>query len=187
MADPEFILLGDALWLDFINTTASQSGTLDALPDPAAYRRWCKAVRAAPPENPEEWSQAVALRSLLTSLARSLDQGRGPPAPAIAALNALLQRVEGHQRLMRVGGGWQLRFAPGRPGLALEAVACSAAATLADPTVQIRHCVGQNCALFFSDNSPNQVRRWCSGQRCGRTGRIERRRASRPAPLLSDG
>jgi len=187
MADPEFILLGDALWLDFINTTTSQTGAGDALPDPAAYRRWCKALRAAPPEEPEDWSQAVAFRSLLWDLARSRDQGRGAPASAIAAVNALLRPVDGHQQLVRVGGAWQLRFAPGRPGRALEAVAWSAAGMLADPTVQIRQCVGQNCGLFFSDDSPNQARRWCSGQRCGRAGRIERRRASRPAPLLSDG
>ena len=187
MADPEFILLGDALWLDFVNTTTSQSGSREALPDPAAYRRWCKAVRAAPPEDPEEWGRAIHFRDLLRELAKSLDQGRGVPAPAIAAVNAELQRLEGHQRLVRVSGTWRLRFSPGRPGRALEAIACSAAAALADPTQQIRRCVGQNCALFFADSSPNQARRWCSGQRCGRSGRIERRRASRPTPLVSEG
>jgi predicted RNA-binding Zn ribbon-like protein len=109
------------------------------------------------------------------------------PASAIAAVNAELQRLEGHQRLVRVSGAWRLRFAPVRPGGALEAIACSAAATLADPAQQIHRCVGQSCPLFFSDSSPNQARRWCSGQRCGRTGRIERRRASRPTPLVSEG
>jgi predicted RNA-binding Zn ribbon-like protein len=186
MADPEFILLGDALWLDFINTTASQSGG-DALPDPAAYRRWCKAVRAAPPDEAEAYTEAMALRGQLVELARAIDQGRGAPSPAVAAINDLLQQAEGRQQLVRVGGGWQLHFAAGRPPLALEAVARSVAQTLADPRVQVRQCVGQNCRLFFSDDSPTQARRWCSGQRCGRTGRIERRRASRPAPLLSDG
>jgi len=185
MADPEFILLGDALWLDFINTITSQAG-MDALPDPAAYRRWCKAVRAAPPGEPEAYAEAVLLRNQLLDLARAVDQGRGAPASAIAAINGLLQRVDGYQQLVRIGGTWQLRFAPGHPGLALEAVARSAAETLADPRTQVRQCAGQNCRLFFSDDSPTQARRWCSGQRCGRKGRIERRRASRPAPLLSD-
>jgi predicted RNA-binding Zn ribbon-like protein len=186
MADPEFILLGDALWLDFINTVTSQAG-VDALPDPAAYRRWCKAVRAAPPDEPEAHAEAVSLRDHLVELARAIDQGRGAPASAIAAINGLLQQVEGCQQLVRVGGAWHLRFAPGRPALALEAVAMSAAQTLAEPRVQIRQCVGLDCRLYFSDDSPTQARRWCSGQRCGRTGRVERRRASRPAPLLSDG
>jgi predicted RNA-binding Zn ribbon-like protein len=185
MADSEFILLGDALWLDFINTIISQAGT-DALPDPASYRRWCKAVRAAPPDEPEAYTEAVSLRNHLLGLARAIDQGRAAPASAIAAMNGLLQRVEGYQQLVRIGGAWQLRFAPGRPGLVLEAVARSVAETLADPRVQVRQCAGQNCRLFFSDDSPTQARRWCSGQRCGRTGLIERRRASRPAPLLSD-
>jgi len=186
MADPEFILLGDALWLDFINTTTSQAG-VDALPDPAAYRRWCKAVRAAPPDEPEAYPEAVALRSHLVELARAIDQDRRAPSGTIAAINDLLQQVDGRQQLVRIGGAWQLRFAPGRPALALEAVAQSAAQTLADPRVQIRQCVGQNCRLFFSDDSLTQARRWCSGQRCGRTGKIERRRASRPSPLLADG
>lgn len=186
MADPEFILLGDALWLDFVNTTASQAGLRDALPDPAAYHRWCKAVRTPPPEGAEAWRDALSLRGHLVELARALNQGRGAPTSAVGAVNGRLQRLEGHQLLVRQGGAWQWRFTPGRVPDALEAVAASAAATLATPVLQVRQCVGQNCGLFFADDSPNQHRRWCSMQRCGRTGRVERRRASRPAPLVAD-
>ena len=45
MADPEFILLGDALWLDFVNTARGRGPVTDRLPDAAAYHRWTKATR----------------------------------------------------------------------------------------------------------------------------------------------
>ncbi len=40
MPDPEFLLLGDALWLEFVNTVATPSGVADAIPDAGAYLRW---------------------------------------------------------------------------------------------------------------------------------------------------
>jgi predicted RNA-binding Zn ribbon-like protein len=186
MADSEFILLGDALWLDFANTTRCQAGLRDALPDPASYHRWCKAVRAQAPADSDEWVEAIALRHVLRELARSLDEGRGAPASAVAAVNNLLRQGEGRQQLVRLGGAWHLQFHASRPASALEAVARSAAATLAQPLIQVRRCVGQNCGLFISDDTPSQQRRWCSGERCGRTGRIERRRSSRPVSLVPE-
>jgi predicted RNA-binding Zn ribbon-like protein len=58
----------------------------------------------------------------------------------------------------------------------LEAIARSAAAGLADPLLFVRRCAGESCSLFFSDDSPNQSRRWCSATVCGREVRVERRR-----------
>ena len=63
----------------------------------------------------------------------------------------------------------------GRPAL-LEAIAQSAAAALADPLLFVRRCAGESCSLFFTDNSPNQGRRWCNAAVCGRQVKVERRR-----------
>ncbi|HXI19542.1 MAG TPA: ABATE domain-containing protein, partial [Gemmatimonadales bacterium] len=65
MPDPEFLLLGDALWLEFVNTARTPPGPRDALADPAAYLRWTKAVRIEPPEVAAAFDEARRLRRQL--------------------------------------------------------------------------------------------------------------------------
>jgi predicted RNA-binding Zn ribbon-like protein len=185
--DPEFLLLGDALWLEFVNTAETAGAGRDALPDLAAYRRWTKSIRLEPPADAAAFHDAIRFRTKLLNLARAIDSGRTPPPSAIEAINTRLLTLEGRRQLVRIAGAWRLRFAPSRPPSALEAVALSAAETLANPLTVVRHCANPECALFFADDSPGQGRRWCSRSRCGQRGRIERRRTSRPAPMLSEG
>jgi predicted RNA-binding Zn ribbon-like protein len=91
-------------------------------------------------------------------------------------VNQVLTRGPGRERLVRTGGMWHIRFAPDRAPTALEAVARSVAATLADPSRIVRRCAGDPCSFVFLDDSPTQSRRWCSPTACGGRGRIERRR-----------
>ncbi|HTS86989.1 MAG TPA: ABATE domain-containing protein [Gemmatimonadales bacterium] len=185
MPDPEFLLLGDALWLDFVNTLQGVGGGPDALPDPAAYLRWTKANRVASPSDRTAYEDALRFRASLAELAKALDLGRKPPPSAVEVINARLLTVEGRQRLLRIAGAWRIRFAPARPPTAPEAIALSAAQTLANPLVFVRRCANPECGLFFADDTPGQGRRWCSANRCGQRGRIERRRTTR-APLLAE-
>ena len=187
MPDPEFLLLGDALWLEFVNTMGTPSGDRDALPDPGAYLRWTKAVRLESPPDAAAFVEATRFRGQLVQLAVAFDLGRSPPPATVEAMNRRLVSLEGRQQLVRIGGSWRLRFAPGRPPTALEAVALSAAQTLANPVIMVRRCANPECGLYFADDTASQSRRWCSRSRCGQRGRIERRRATRPAPMLSDG
>jgi predicted RNA-binding Zn ribbon-like protein len=78
-----------------------------------------------------------------------------------------------------VGGEWRLRFAPLRPPAPLEAIARSAAATLADGRMAVRRCSGEGCSLLFTDDSAHGSRRWCDAAECGRDARVERRRGLR--------
>ena len=187
MADPEFLLLGDALWLEFVNTAHTPPGPVDTLADPGAWLRWTKAVRVEPPTDRAGFTEARAFRTKLLGLARALDEGRSPSPGTIEAINARLGALNGREQLVRIGGSWRLRFQPARPPAALQAIAQSAAATLANPLVVVRHCANPECGLLFADESPQQSRRWCSRNRCGDRGRIERRRGSRPTPLLAEG
>jgi predicted RNA-binding Zn ribbon-like protein len=186
MADAEFLLLGDALWLEFVNTRPEVDRRPDALPDAAAYLRWTKAVRVEAPGVATGFEDALRFREQLRSLARALESSRVPPASTIEAINIRLALLEGREHLVRVGGAWRLRFAPGRPPSALEAIAHSAAQTLTNPLVTLRLCANPECGAFLLDDSPNQSRRWCSRSRCGDHGRIERRRSTRPTPLVAD-
>jgi len=177
MPDPEFTLLGDALWLDFVNTARGRSAAPpDQLPDPAAYHRWTKAEKLLSDVDAVPFPVVLAFRRELTLLAEALGAGRQPPASAIAAINARLSGQPGHEQLIRTAGAWELPFAPARPALALDAVARSAALTLADRARTVRRCAGDPCSLLFLDASTTQSRRWCSSAACGGRGRIERRR-----------
>jgi predicted RNA-binding Zn ribbon-like protein len=177
MADPEFTLLGDALWLDFVNTSRGRSASPpDLLTDPAAYHRWTKAEKLVSDVEAVPFPVILAFRRELTHLAEALSAGRQPPSSAIAAINARLSGQPGHEQLVRTAGAWELPFAPDRPPPALDAVARSAAGTLADRTRTVRQCAGDPCSLLFLDASPTQSRRWCSAVDCGGRGRIERRR-----------
>jgi predicted RNA-binding Zn ribbon-like protein len=176
--DAEFTLLGDAVWLDFVNTACGRVlSPPDLLPDDSALDRWVRAqnLLAQNGDRPP-LDLVLRFRDRLLELAEALHSGLQPPAGAITAINEQLARTGGAHQLTRVGGEWTLRFAPERrPGL-LEAIAQSAAACLADPLLFVRRCAGETCSLFFTDDSPNQGRRWCHAAVCGRQVKVERRR-----------
>lgn len=183
MPDPEFLLLGDTLWLDFVNTARIDK---DMLPDAAAFLRWCKAVRVDHVRGAEGFTQVRKFRDQLVTLAEALEAHRHPPASIIESINSRLAGLEGQERLLRVGGTWRMRFSPGRSPTALEAIAQSVASTLATPQASVRSCANQSCRLFLVDDSPSQSRRWCSRARCGHGTRVERRRNARLTPVVAD-
>lgn len=177
MPEPEFLLLGDAIWLDFVNTARGRTvPPADRLPDAAAYRRWTATLLLRADADDLSFGEVLRVRAGLTALAEALDRGERPPAPAISIINDLLRQSEGAEQLTRAGGEWRLQFAPGAPPPALVAVARSAALTLGDPLLLVRRCAGAGCSLFFTDDSVTQGRRCCSPEACGRTARVERRR-----------
>jgi predicted RNA-binding Zn ribbon-like protein len=180
MASDAFILLGDALWLDFVNTARGRTGFApDLLTCPAAFAQWCGLQHLDGNGGGPPFPAVLVLRDRLTELAQALHDQRQPSAGAIAALNEHLARSAGSHQLTRVSGEWRLRFAPAQPLGALEAVARSAAATLADPGVAVRQCAGEGCTLFFTDDSPTGSRRWCDPAVCGGNAWVERRRGLR--------
>ena len=177
MSQPEFILLGDAIWLDFVNTVRGRAiPPADRLPDAAAYQRWITTLQLRPDTDDLPFPEVQRVRSALLGLAEALDRGERPPAPAISIINDLLRRSDGAEQLTRAGGEWRLQFAAAAAPAALVAVARSAALTLGDPLLLVRQCAGADCSLFFTDDSVAQGRRCCSPEVCGRTARVERRR-----------
>jgi predicted RNA-binding Zn ribbon-like protein len=179
MEDTEFTLLGDAVWLDFVNSALGRTpNPPDLLPDSTAFARWTVAQRLLQLDRGPSYESVRALRTQLTALAHALHGGLQPPAGPIAAINELLAGCTGSQRLVRLSGEWQLQFAPSRPLLPLQAIARSAAATLADRSVAVRRCAGESCSLYFIDASPTRSRRWCNPAACGANLRVERRRGT---------
>jgi predicted RNA-binding Zn ribbon-like protein len=178
MSESEFTLLGDAVWLDFVNTARGRvSSPPELLPDLAAVGRWARAQSLGwIDDNGVALIEVLGFRDLLTALAEALHSDAQPPASSISAINEQLSRNGGAHQLTRLSGEWQLRFAPDRPPALLEAIAQSAAAALADPLLFVRRCAGERCSLFFTDSSANQGRRWCNAAVCGLQVKVERRR-----------
>ena len=177
MTTPEFTLLGDTLWLDFINTARGRGAAPpDLLPDEAALLRWSAAQSIDLNGGQPPLPLVLELRERLTALAEALHAGHQPPAASIAAINEQLAQGGGCHQLTRISGEWQLRFAPERRPGVLQALAQSAAASLADSLRFVRRCAGEGCSLFFSDDSPNQSRLWCNVAICGQQMNVERRR-----------
>jgi predicted RNA-binding Zn ribbon-like protein len=173
--EERFILLGDAVWLDFVNTARGREPSPpDRLTGPPAWDAWLDALQL--PRTTAPFEEVRALRGHLTDLAGALATNQPSPSASVGAINDLLASVPGGQRLVRVAGQWQLTFAPDQPPGVLPTLARMAAETLALPEPTIRVCAGPTCSLFLLDRSPTQYRRWCSLEHCGRGMRIERRR-----------
>lgn len=183
MPDTEFLLLGDALWLEFINTALPGR---DTLPDAAAFLRWSNAVRVDNQRGAEAFTQVRRFREQLVALAEALRDHRNPPPSVVESVNTRLAGLEGREHLVRVGGSWRMRFAPGRSPTAMEAIAHSVAQTLALPQANVRLCANSDCGLYLMDDSLNQSRRWCSKARCGHGTRVERRRGARLTPVVAE-
>jgi predicted RNA-binding Zn ribbon-like protein len=177
MAHPGFTFLGDAVWLDFVNSARGREpAPADLIPDCSAFECWAQALHLDSDLKATPFSEVRRFRDQLTALAEALHQGLQLPTAAIEAINEVLSRTPGNHQLTRISGEWKLRFAPSRALTAIETIARSAAATLADPHVAVRRCAGDGCSLFFTDSSPHRSRLWCSPAFCGRHARIERRR-----------
>jgi predicted RNA-binding Zn ribbon-like protein len=178
MDDPEFTLLGDAVWLDFVNSALGRTpDPPDLLPDADAFVRWAITLRLLQADRGPPYAAVRELRDHLTALAEAMSVDGQPPAGAIASINQLQAGCTGSHRLVRASGQWHLQFAPSRPRSPLEVIARSAAETLADRSVVVRRCAGEGCSLFFLDSSPTRSRRWCSPAACGASHRVERRRS----------
>ncbi|HEX6645248.1 MAG TPA: ABATE domain-containing protein [Gemmatimonadales bacterium] len=178
MADPEFILLGDALWLDFVNTARGRGPVTDRLPDAAAYHRWTKATRIGSDADTTPFPAVRRFRAKLLELAAALDGGAAAPPSVVAAVNKLLEQDTGRERLTREAGAWRLRFAPSAVPEGLVAIAHSAAATLSGTDTEVHECAADACTLLFAVPRGALERRWCSLEPCGRDTRIERRRGA---------
>lgn len=180
MGDPEFILLGDAVWLDFVNTGRGRGRAGDRLTDAAAYHRWAKASRLRSDADTVDYAEVRRFRSRLLRLAEALAAGLPAPTASITMINRLLHEAQGRQQLVRESGTWRLAFSPDATLPALAAVAHSAAVALADPVARVRQCAGRECTLYFSHGATDagQGRRWCAEAECGRAGWVERRRGA---------
>lgn len=165
-------------WLDLLTTKRMRRRPPEReyLTDPAALRRWLRAVgldpRRAP--GPDDVVAAIRLREALYALARAALDGARPPAPAVAVVNAAL----GSDRPPKVGARSDGLALPRPPDTdtALGWLARDAVGVLTGPgRDRLRACSDESCGGIFLDESGR--RRWCSDTRCGSRARVRAHRA----------
>ena len=179
VVEQDFVILGDAIWVDFVNTARGTGPVLDRLRSMEAWKRWIQLEKLPHDEGVMELGEILEFRERLTVLAQSLARERQAPSVSIHAINAALAHTTGYHQLTRVRGTWRTVFTPVHPATTFDAIARSAATTLADPGAVLRQCSGLACTLYFVDITPNHSRRWCSSTTCGKQLRVERRRTAR--------
>ncbi len=180
VSDAEFLLLGDALWLEFVNTAGAgwrRPRCTAAIREPTSAGPG--RLRVEPPRGCAPRSRRRAPpRPSCSALARRLDAGRRPPPSAIEAINRQLRGMDGREQLIRVSGIWRLRFQAVRPPRALEAIARSAAQTLTDPVSGATLCHPGLRPLLPDETTRTSPATGAPGAPCGRAAPIERRRGT---------
>jgi predicted RNA-binding Zn ribbon-like protein len=173
-----FLFLGNALWLDFVNTEIISGGErADLLRSEADLWAWLAQAGALETGNgPSETDgerllgRARDLRTSLRSMADQVTRGDSVSEEVVEAINGVLRLRQGNMQLCRDGDIWRQEFRSEDTGgdTALLPVAQSAAELLsAGEWRLVRRCEGPKCILYFYDTSKNHKRRWCSMAGCG--------------------
>jgi predicted RNA-binding Zn ribbon-like protein len=183
------IFVGDALGLDFLNSTATPIDTaIDWIEDGEGYLSWLEQahlvpgdvlrdmrVHALPGELDKVADQARILREWFRGFVRRY-RGRTLTAAALAELaplNRLLERDESFRRIapeqtaqgpfeLQTVRRWRNPDALLLPvGEALARLVCT------EDFSNVKACEGPACTLLFADHTRGHARRWCSMAICG--------------------
>lgn len=187
MHNPELVLAGGHLALDFLNTVApADASRVDALGAPGPFIQWLEgaslgteadmaALRASPPDARLLLADAQRLREAVAAIVDAHVTGARVPALALVEVNRVLSSRNEGVRLTGGPGHYRLSGVTTTSGpLGLIAPVAEAAARLlleADPA-RLRQCAAGGCGLWFLDTSRNGRRRWCSMARCGNRAKV---------------
>ncbi len=177
MSDHDFPFLGNALWVDFLNTQPALrgGGTDELINSPEAFSRWAVAAGEfglddlfTPDQG--EMEEALRFRAVLREGAGSLLAGAAPSKNTVAAVNEKLACSPVVSLLVEKNVGWDLvhRFVAGPATALLGRIAADFTRTLlSGQSDRLGRCEHPGCVMLFIDTSKNGKRRWCSMETCG--------------------
>ena len=163
----DFLFVGGAAWLDFVNTEKISHGArVDLLSTPEDLAEWAKAANLTSDRH-VPLLHAKKFRAELRGLAEALSNGRNAPVASLQAINAELRKHSGYFEVVLSDGSYGKRFVESGNAL-LGQLAESAAQTLCEGNPSfVRRCDNPNCILYFYDTTKNHGRRFCSPAVCG--------------------
>jgi len=177
---PGFLLMGEPLALDLVNTRVRHNGAaLDLLETPAALTMWLRRERGrvawTGAASAADLTAVLGLRDAIARLLCATREHTRPPKPALDKVNRALAWPMARPRL-----GWSAsepHLVPPAPDsqrrALLHVLAADAATLLTGPQAErLRQCAHPDCILQFVARNPR--RRWCSDSVCGNRARVAR-------------
>jgi predicted RNA-binding Zn ribbon-like protein len=200
-----FPLVGDRLWLDFVNTddTRRPDGTRrpDVLLDFDVFVDWLQAadvfdaeraagLRRRAMQQPAGAAAAlVDARRVRAALRALAERGAGAPAvraDVVAEINRVLGRSTVTRRVEeRPDGTYARAFATigdAFAGLTVPVVDSAADALVRGELPRVRRCSDPRCPRVFLDTTKNGRRRWCDMATCGNRAKAARHRKRAGGP-----
>lgn len=182
-----FYFIGNAAWLDFLNTEPAgpDGARCDLVPTPDALLQWAEQAGLLAPDErdgaDEAWLESARrFRSALRQAADAMLAGGEPPPTILAAVNAQLARNPLVTVLEHDKQGWRIeqRLTTSNADALFARLAKDFADTLASGRTRgLRQCERSDCVMMFIDTSKNRSRRWCSMETCGNREKAAGRRA----------
>lgn len=179
-----FLLLGEPLALDLVNTRVLQRGVdVDLLDRPAALAAWLRAERDRiawhGPVGAADLAAARTLRDAIDALLRARLVRQPIAKPILRRFNRALAAPPATTRLAWTARGPQKSqpAASAQREALLHALALDALDVLTGPQAKLlRECAHPDCRLLFV--ARNRRRRWCSSSTCGNRARVARHAAT---------
>ena len=180
-----FIIIGDNLSLDFLNTQIVDEGKpkdlLTNFEDFIAWQITTGLLEASEAnELSKKWAhrreiqelfqEILDFRKMLRKTVESLIRGKSIPSSAVQKINEVLHQGYGYYELVKTKRGFEKRLHTDfkEPKELLLPVAESAADLLSyGNRANLRQCENSKCILYFYDTTKNHRRRWCSMSGCG--------------------
>jgi len=180
---PVFLLLGEPLALDLVNTLVPPTMGGDLVATPERVVDWLQAEADRLPADalePPDVTSLAALREALRSLLDAALDGRAPFRVPLRTVSAASRAGARYLDLeWTADGGPRTRARPERRGRTgagaalLAEIARSGIELLGGPDREkLRRCEGPGCTLLFVATNPQ--RRWCAPHLCGNRVRVAR-------------
>ena len=189
-----FTLIGERLWLDFVNTDDVRRGSrVDLLRDFESLVRFLEVVslldeeratgmRRRAQQQPAGAAAALVdarrVRAALRALAERGANSEKIRWDALTEINRVLGRSAGTRRLeSRADGSFARAFVPvgdAFAGLIIPIVEAAADSLIAGELARVRRCGDPRCFRVFYDATRNGRRRWCDMATCGNRAKAAR-------------
>jgi predicted RNA-binding Zn ribbon-like protein len=185
----KFLLVGNHLTLDFVNTKIMENGVpRDLLNGPEDVAAWAVAVRLLDlprakklvklwqeAESREEFEEVLRFRKMLHALVETIAQNGSVPPPTLREINVHLRKLNGYTEVLPSAEGFTKRFVLEihEPSQLLGPVAEAASNLLCyGNPAYVKKCENPACVLYFYDGTKNHSRRWCSMKACGNRTKV---------------